>query len=73
MRQSHSHFSEEVTLFALKPAVADGGIDCDAVDVAATEAALDVTMVWALAKAAKADAISSDWENILIEGMWCSW
>lgn len=56
-----------LTLPGLKPAVAAGGMDCDTVVDAATDAALDV--VCALATAARTEAAMMDRESILMDVM----
>lgn len=57
--------SVESTPAGLKDAVAAGGITCETVVAAATELALEVTMVCALATTARAAALRSDLESML--------
>jgi hypothetical protein len=60
-------------LAGLKPAVALGGMDCETVVEAATEAALEVE-TRALATATRTDAAMTDGESILMDvvDVWCA-
>jgi hypothetical protein len=60
-------------LAGLKPAVALGGMDCETVVEAATEAALEVE-TRALATATRIDAAMTDGESILMDvvDVWCA-
>lgn len=64
------HASVASTPAGLKDAVAAGGITCETVVAAATELALEVTMVCALATTTSAAALKSDLESILELGFW---
>lgn len=62
----HLHKSVDVTLPMLNAWVAAGGMICDSVLDGATEAALEVLMVCAFVRAARAQANTAFLNNILL-------